>query len=398
MADRIRRIADLSTIRGLLRRFPVVALLGARQVGKTTLAKELAATWRGQSHYFDLEQPSAIERLRDPETALAHLRGLVVLDEVQCRPDIFPVLRALVDRARRPARFLVLGSASPHLLRQTSESLAGRVAHHELQGLGMRETGVASLERLWLRGGFPASFIAADDAASLEWRREFTRTFLDRDIPQLGIQVPPATLRRLWTMLAHRHGQVWNASEFGRSFGASDTTIRRWLDILASTYVVRQLPPWHENLEKRQVKSPKVYIADTGMLHALLNIESREELENHPSLGASWEWFAIRHVLQRLDARQEEAFFWATHAGAELDLLVVARGKRYGFEVKRTVAPGVTKSMKIAMEDLKLDRLDVVHAGEGTFPLSQGIRALALRRLPHDLPPLRGGGPPKRRT
>jgi predicted AAA+ superfamily ATPase len=367
----------------------VVAILGSRQVGKTTLAHDLRRAWRGPAVSFDLEDPVAAARLSDPVLALQPLRGLVVLDEVQRRPDLFPVLRVLADRPRTPARFLVLGSATPDLLRQSSESLAGRLAFHELGGFSLEEVGTSRLGRLWLRGGFPRSFLAGSGPASLDWRFDFIRTFLERDLPQLGISIPAGTLGRFWSMLAHYHGQVWNAAEFARSFGVSDMTVRRYLDVLAATFVVRVLSPWHENLRKRQVKAPKVYLSDSGLLHALLNLRTQEDLERHPKVGASWEGFAIAAIVARLRAGWHECFFWATYAGAELDLLVVRGRTRLGFEIKRTVAPGMTPSMRTALADLKLTRLDVVHAGTETFPLAPRIRAVALSRLLGDLTPLR---------
>jgi uncharacterized protein len=375
----IRREHEEQTVRGLLRQFPAVALLGARQVGKSTLAQQVAARIGGQVAYFDLENPDDRARLREPLLALRDLRGLIVLDEIQHRPELFPVLR-------RPARFLVLGSASPNLLRQSSESLAGRIAYHELDGFGLDEVGIERYPRLWLRGGFPRSYLARSNADSQRWRLDFIRTFLERDLPQLGITVGATTLRRFWTMIAHYHGQTWNASEFGRSFGVADTTIRHYLDILTSALVVRQLAPWFENVAKRQVKAPKVLVRDCGLLHSLLNLPTMADLEAHPKLGASWEGFVIEQVIRQVGAVPSECFFWATYAGAELDLLIVRGRHRLGFEIKRTTAPQVTPSMRHAMADLKLTSLDVVHAGEHTFPLDRKIRAVAIQRLLDDLP------------
>lgn len=385
---RIPRPDHLAALEGRLRRFPVVALVGARQVGKTTLARDLARRFPGGSTYFDLERRADVALLADPELALRDLRGLVVLDEIQRRPDLFPALRVLADRRPLPARFLVLGSASPALLRQSSESLAGRVAFHELPGFSLEEVGAARRDRLWLRGGFPASFTARSDAASVEWRQEFERTFLERDLPQLGSLVPAPTLGRFWAMLAQAHGNTWNGSEFGRAFGVAHTTVGRYLDLLTAAFVVRQLPPWSESLSKRQVKSPKVYVADTGLLHALLDIRTRDALVRHPKVGASWEGFGIQAVIDRLAARREECSFWGTYAGAELDLLVVRGSLRLGFEFKRSTAPTVTPSMRAALESLRLKRLDVVHAGDRSAHLGKGIRAVALDRLLDDLEPL----------
>jgi predicted AAA+ superfamily ATPase len=385
---RIARRGQREALRGLLRRFPVVAVLGARQVGKTTLASELASATPGATTRLDLERAADLSLLADPELTLRPLKGLVILDEVQRRPEIFPALRVLADRTPLPARFLVLGSASPELLRQSSESLAGRIAFHELPGLSLGEVGAGNLERLWRRGGFPRSYTARTEPESFEWRQEFVRTLLERDLPQLGSQVPAGTMGRFWAMLAQAHGNLWNGSEFGRAFGVAHTTVVRYLDLLSGALVVRQLLPWSENLSRRQVKAPKVYVADSGLLHALLDIRSAAQLLRHPKVGASWEGFGIQAVIDRLGARSRECFFWATYSGAELDLLVVRGSLRLGFEFKRTTAPKVTASMRAARESLRLERLDVVHAGERTGALAKGIRALALERLLEDLDPL----------
>jgi hypothetical protein len=313
----------------------------------------------------------------------------VILDEIHRRPDLFATLRVLADRPRSAARFLVLGSASPSLLRQSSESLAGRIAYHELEGLSLDEVGYERLDRRWLRGGFPPAFLDRSDAGSDAWRRDLARTYLERDLPDLGVTIPSATIRRFWTMLAHWHAQVWNSSEFARSFGVADTTVRRYLDILTATFMVRLLTPFHENIAKRQVKSPKVYLTDSGVLHTLLGIRTRSDLEVHPRIGASWEGFALGQVTSRLGARSEQCFFWATHTGAELDLLVTHGRRRIGFEIKRTEAPRVTPSMRSALTDLRLDRLDVIHAGADTYPLADKVRAVALVRIGEDLKPLR---------
>ena len=383
----IPRNYHLRRLRLLLREFPVVALLGARQVGKSTLARQLAASHRGPTTWFDLEDPTDLARLADPGLELRPLRGLVVLDEIHRLPGVFPLLRVLADRPRTPARFLVLGSASPDLLRQTSETLAGRVAFHELDGFGLRE--VEDLERLWLRGGFPLSYLARSAPASRRWRDGFIRTFLTRDVPDLGSSIPPLTLRRFWTMLAHWHGQIWNGAEFGRAFGVAHTTVRRYLDLLTSVFVVRQLQPWHENIRKRQVRSPKVYVADSGVLHALLGLSTREAVLSHPKVGASWEGFVVQQIVRLLTASPEQCFHWSTHSGAELDLLVVAGDRRYGFEVKRAEAPRPTPSMRSAFETLGLDRLDVVHAGAQSYAMAPGMRALPAARLATALRPLR---------
>jgi len=386
----LERRRNLTRVTDLLRTHPVVGILGARQVGKTTLARELARGFDGPVTRFDLEDPEDVARLTEPKLALDSLEGLVVLDEIQRRPDLFPVLRVLVDRPGQRTRFLVLGSAAPDLLRQTSETLAGRIAYHDLDGFALDEVGLEAADGLWLRGGFPRSFLAGSDTDSFEWRRGFVRTFLERDLPALGVQVPSITLHRFWQMLAHYHAQTWNGAELARAFGVAATTVRRYLDLLSAALVVRTLPPWSANVAKRQVKSPKVYIADTGLLHALLGVESREDLEAHPKVGASWEGFVIKELVTHLGARPEELFFWATHAGAELDLLVVRGRRRFGFEIKRTTAPATTRSMHAARDSLQLARIDVIHAGERTFPLADGIRAVAFSRLREDLEGLPG--------
>ena len=319
-----------------------MGLIGARQVGKTTLARRIAATNSGPVTVFDLEHPGDMARLTEPTLALEHLTGLVVIDEVKRRADLFPALRVLADRPAVPCRFLVLGSTSPALLRQSSESLAGRIAYLQVGGFLLDEVGIDHADDLWLRGGFPRSFLAPSVAASVEWRQEFVRTFLERDLPQLGVTIGAPTLRRFWTMLAHDHGQVWRSTGFARSFGVADTTVRRYLDLLTGALIVRQLQPWHENVGKRQVKRPKVYIGDSGLLHALLNLREREDVESHPVLGASWEGHVIEQLIGHLRADPDECYFWATHSGAELDLLIVRGRRRRGFEIKRTAAPRVT--------------------------------------------------------
>ncbi len=386
--DLLPRPAHVRRVLALLRTNPVVAILGARQVGKTTLARQVFAARSGPVHVFDLEDTRDLAALADPRQALGRLKGLVVLDEIHRLPEVFQTLRVLADRPGTPARFLVLGSASPELLRQTSESLAGRIAFHDLSPLGLSEVGIENTERLWSRGGFPRSFLASDEPESADWRRHFTRTFLERDLPDLGVILPAETLARFWAMLAHVHGQVFNASEIGRAFGVGHTTVRRWLDVLVHTYVMRVLPPWHENLAKRQVKSPKVYVADTGILHSLLGIETLEGLARHPKAGASWESFCMEAVVARLGARWDQCWFWATHASAEIDLVVMTGSHRLGFEFKRTSGPGVTPSMRIALEDLRLDHIDVVHSGNRTFPMADRIRAVALERVLSDIEPL----------
>ncbi len=370
----IKRTRLLDALRRGLRANPVVALLGPRQCGKTTLAGMLAGSARATR--FDLEHPTDLARLAEPMLALERLRGLVVIDEVQRRPELFPVLRVLADRRPAPARFLVLGSASPALLRQASESLAGRITFVEMGGFTLEEVGAQHWRRLWLRGGFPRAFLARSESQSLAWREDFIRTFLERDLAQLGVRVPAPMMRRFWLMLAHQAGGIWNGSEIGRSLGEAHTTVRRHLDVLASALVVRVLEPWFENLAKRQVKAPKVYVRDTGLLHALLGIGSFAALEGHPRLGASWESFAIEQVLACAQGRP--AYYWRTQAGAELDLLLLLRNRRIGVEVKYAAAPAMTKSMSAALDDLALDRLFVVHAGDARYRLHERIEALPL--------------------
>ena len=387
----IERAGHLDKLRTLLAENPVTAILGARQVGKTTLANQLANqikdSWQTPVHLFDLERQSDLARLADAELALEPLTGLVVLDEIQRRPDLFPLLRVLADRRPLPTRFLVLGSASPPLLRQGNETLAGRLATHVLDGLSLREVGFSDQQQLWLRGGFPRSYLAPSDVASWNWREDFINTFLERDLPQLGVRVGASTMQRFFTMLAHYHGRVWNSAQFARNFGVSHTSVRHYLDILTSALVVRQLQPFHENLKKRQVKSAKIYLADSGLLHTLVGITGFRELEAHPQLGASWEGFAMSQVIGLLAVRPHECYFWATHTGAKLDLLVVRGMKRWGFEFKRTSSPTVTKSMRAAIGDLGLARLFVVHAGRHSFDMSEKIRAVALTDLLSEVSP-----------
>lgn len=330
--------------------------------------------------YFDLEDEADRSRLQNPALALAPLRGLVVLDEAQRMPTLFETLRVLVDRPGHGARFVILGSASPSLVRGVSESLAGRVEFLELGGFDLEETGAGSMEKLWTRGGFPRSFLARSGRDSLAWRESFIRTFLERDVPQLGFTIPAPAMRRFWTMLAQSHGQIWNASKLARSMGLSDKTVRSYLDILTGTFLVRQLQPWHTNIGKRQVKAPKIYLRDSGVLHRLLGIDDHHELLGHPQAGASWEGFALEQTLATL--RQGEAYFWSTHSGPELDLFFVRGGRRFGIEFKLTDAPRVTRSMRNALEDLDLRHLWVVHAGENRFPMDEKITAWPLREIP----------------
>jgi hypothetical protein len=376
----------LALVEDRLRANPAVLLLGPRQCGKTTLARAFAA--RHQAEYFDLEAPADRSRLSQPATTLGPLRGPVVIDEAQLQPELFPVLRVLSDRRPLPARFLLLGSASPDLVRDISESLAGRVALVQMGGFGLEETGDRALRRLWWRGGFPRSFLARSDEESRLWREDFVETFLERDLGRYGVQVAAPTLRRFWSMVAHHHGQIWNASEIGRSLGEAHTTVKRHLDILCGAFVMRQLPPWFENLGKRQVKSPKVYVRDSGILHTLLGIPSFGALEGHPKLGASWEGFALEEVLRVTGAR--EAYFWNTQGVAELDLLVAVGGQRLGFEFKYADAPSITRGLRVAREDLKLRRAFLVHPGSRSYPLEDWAEAVAIGDLHERLRQLLG--------
>jgi len=373
----IDRGIDMALVRRALRRSPVVALLGARQCGKTTLARQLVPP--NSLNYFDLEDPQGLARLDEPDTALRPLKKLVVIDEVQRRPELFPLLRVLADRRPLPARFLILGSASPDLLRQSSESLAGRLETVPLEGFRLADLGVRAMGRHWLRGGFPRSYTPRLESDSLSWRRQFLQTFLERDIPQLGIQTPAAALRRFWNMLAHYHGQIWNAAELARALAVNEATVCRYLDLLTGVFMVRQLHPWHENLGKRQVKSPKIYLRDSGLLHALLGIANQHDLEYHPKVGASWEGYAVEEVLKAI--QPDETYFWATYHRAELDLLLFKKGRRIGVECKRTDAPRLTPSMRIAMSDLKLDYLYVAYPGTKAYKLAKGVEAMPLAQL-----------------
>jgi predicted AAA+ superfamily ATPase len=373
----LNRTALEFEVRVALRRSPAVALIGPRQVGKTTLARALLGV--ESANYFDLEDPQVEAQLAAPMTALKDLRGLVVIDEVQHAPELFKVLRVLIDRPAVDARFLLLGSASPALLRQTSESLAGRIEVIETGGFTLDETGVAHSATLWWRGGFPRSYTADGDAASRIWRREFIRTVVERDLPQLGIGAPAPAMHRFWSMLAHYHGQIWNAADPARSLGVNESTVRRYLDWLTQAFLVRQLQPWHVNLGKRQVKAPKVYVRDSGLLHELLGIEDAAALARHPKSGASWEGFALDQVLRI--AKPDAAYFWATHAGAELDLLMLKDGQRVGVEFKRADAPTLTPSMRVSLVDLELDALYVVYPGSRRYRLAERVEAVPLGAL-----------------
>ena len=359
---------------------PAVALMGARQVGKTTLAGQVASARRGPSTVFDLEVAADREALSAaPERLLRACEGLVVLDEVQRMPGLFEVLRPICDDPGRRAVFLLLGSASLDLVKGVSETLAGRLLFVDVGGFSLAEAGPGKQDRLWMRGGFPRAFLASTPAAWTRWMDSFTRTFLERDVPGLGSRVSPAALGRFWRMLAHGHGQVWNASNLARSMDVSATAVNHYRDLLAGAFMIRVLPPWFENLGKRLVKSPKVYLRDSGILHHLLGVQSMRDLSAHPRYGASWEGFALEQIL--LTHGESGAYFYATHRGAELDLLLLRRGRRWGFEFKCTDAPRTTKSMRVVVDDLKLEHLWVVYPGDREYPLADAITALPLKKI-----------------
>jgi hypothetical protein len=373
----ISRPRYFEQIASAIGRSPVTALLGPRQCGKTTLARVFEKEY--SAAYFDLESQPNVRRLQNPEMVLGALTGLVIMDEIQLLPELFNVLRVLSDRPATTTRFLILGSASPHIVRNVSETLAGRVEFVELSGFDLDEVGTAAWKDLWIRGGFPRSFLSESEEDSVAWREGFVRTFLERDIPQLGITIPPAAMRRFWTMLAHFHGQTWNASELARSMGLSDKTVRSYLDLLTGTYMVRQLQPWFVNIGKRQVKAPKIYIRDSGILHCLLDLPDEHTLIGHPRVGASWEGFAIEHILRILAPRQ--AYFWAAHSGAEIDLLFNYKGQRHGFEIKFNEAPQITRSMRTTLTDLNLDHLWIISPGNDSYPVDTKISVLPLKQV-----------------
>lgn len=374
----IERKATKSAIRRALTRSRVVLLLGPRQCGKTTLARQFVPS--DSLNYFDLEDPSSLARLNEPMTALRNLKGIVVIDEIQRRPELFPVLRVLADRQPLTARFLILGSASGVLLRQSSESLAGRQETICIGGLTLNDVGIKRHEQHWLRGGFPLSFLSKNESDSLAWRKNFIQTFLERDIPQLGIGIAAPALLRFWSMLAHYSGQIWNAAEPARSLGISETSVRRYLDVLEGVFVVRQLKPWHENLKKRQVKSPKIYVRDSGLLHHMLGVRTMSDLLLNPKCGASWEGYIVEEALAL--AEPDETFFWATHSGAELDMFLMKGNKRIGIEIKRADAPALTPSMRTAMNDLGLHKLFVIYPGSKRYSLGPNIEVIPVAGLP----------------
>jgi predicted AAA+ superfamily ATPase len=373
----IARSGILAAVRAAVRRVPVTVLTGPRQSGKTTLARELLS--EDSPNYFDLEDPLGLARLSEPRTALEPLRGLIVIDEIQRRPDLFPVLRVLADRRKRPARFLILGSASGDLMRQSSESLAGRIERIEIGGFTLSELGPQTSSRLWRRGAFPRSYLARSERDSVAWRKQFLQTLLERDLPQWGVRVPATALLRFWAMVAHSHGQVWNASEPARALGVNPSTTHRYLDLLADALMLRQLQPWHANLGKRQVKSPKVYVRDSGLLHQLLGIATERALMTHPKMGASWEGFVIEQVLAT--EPHDEAWFWATHQGAEIDLILRRGDRLLAVECKRADAPRLTPSIRIALDDLGLERVVVIYPGSRRLSLGKRVEAVPQEAL-----------------
>lgn len=377
----IERSFYINRLKKAVARSPITALLGPRQCGKTTLARAFSQSVK--STIFDLESTPDQRRLQNAELALGSLDGLVILDEIQSMPELFQVLRVLADRPDNQTRFLILGSASPDIVRNTSETLAGRVEFVELTGFDLSEAGTDSWKKLWMRGGFPRSFLAESEENSLAWREGFIRTFLERDIPQLGINIPAPAMRRFWTMLAHYHGQTWNASEFSRSLGLSDKTIRSYLDVLTGTFMIRQLQPWYENIGKRQLKTPKIYFRDSGLLHSLLDIHDLHNLLGHPKVGASWEGYALEQTLQAIQPSQ--AYFWGVHSGGELDLLFMQGKRKYGVEVKFSESPTVTSSMRSALQILDLAHLWVIYPGEHIYPVEKKITVWPLQKIA-DLP------------
>jgi predicted AAA+ superfamily ATPase len=374
----IRRALELGTLKKLLKDNPVVAILGPRQCGKTTLSHQFSSLWPSDVTVFDLENPRDVQRLQDPLLSLEGVKGLVVIDEIQRLPNLFPVLRVFVDRSKE-AKYLILGSASRDLIKQSSESLAGRISYLEIGGFSLEQAG--NLERLWIRGGFPRSYLASGETASYKWRQDFIATFLERDIPQLGIKIPAKSLRTFWGMLAHYHGQIFNASEIGRSLGVSQHTAQRYLDLLSGTFMVRQLQPWYYNTKKRLIKRPKIYFRDSGILHALLSLEDKKDVLSHPKLGASWEGFALEEAIKSIGLREEEAFFWGVHTGAELDLVFEKKGRLYGVEVKYSQAPSLTPSMRFALKGLSLKHLWVVYPGKEKYSLNREITVVPLTSL-----------------
>jgi len=373
----IKRIDLYKKIRLAFRYGRIVALLGPRQCGKTTLARQFISP--DPAHYFDLEDPVGVAKLAEPMNILSKLKGVVVIDEIQRQPDLFSILRVLADRKPLPARFLILGSASPELIKHSSESLAGRLARVTMAGFTLSEVGLAASDRLWLRGGFPRSFLAKAEKDSVNWRKDFIQSFVERDLPAYGIALPPLTLSRLWVMLAHYHGQLLNSSEIARSLGINEVTVKRYLDVLSGVFMVRQLQPWHVNIKKRQVKAPKIYIRDSGILHSLLGIRTMDDLLANPKYGASWEGYVIEEIINFVEP--DGVYFWATHNGAEIDLVFSKGGRMYGVECKRADAPVMTPSMRVALEDLKLARIAVIYPGKQRYLLHKQIEAVPFEAI-----------------
>lgn len=376
----ILRAREIGLLKRLFRDNPIVAILGPRQCGKTTLSRQFLSEWRSDVITFDLENPRDIQRLHDPLLAMEGARGLVIIDEIQRSPDLFPVLRVLSDSSAK-TKYLILGSASRDLIRQSSESLAGRISYLEIGGFSLKHVGAEKADRLWIRGSFPRSFLASTESASYQWRQDFIATFMERDIPQLGLNIPAKSLGRFWRMLAHYHGQVFNASEIGKSLEVSDHTSQRYLDILTGTFMVRQLRPWYYNTKKRIIKRPKIYFRDSGILHALLSLEERKDVLLHPKLGASWEGFALEETIKALQLKEDEAFFWGVHASAEVDMVFKKKGNLYGVEVKYAQAPSFTTSMRTALSELSLKHLWVVYPGKDVYPLEKNVTVIPLGRL-----------------
>jgi hypothetical protein len=376
----IQRTAEIELLKKLLKNNPIVAILGPRQCGKTTLSRQFSSQWPLDVTIFDLENPRDIQRLQEPLLALENIEGLIIIDEIQRSPDLFPVLRVLSDRYKK-TKYLILGSASRDLIRQSSESLAGRISYVEIGGFSLQLLGASKAEKLWIRGTFPRSFLASSEAASYQWRQDFIATFLERDIPQLGINIPAKSLGRFWKMLAHYHGQIFNASEIGKSLGISDHTAQRYLDLLSGTFMVRQLRPWYYNTKKRIIKRPKVYFRDSGILHALFALEGKKDVLLHPKLGASWEGFALEEVIKTAQLKEDEAFFWGVHAAAEIDLLFQKKGGLYGVEVKYAQAPNLTQSMRSALKELSLKHLWIIYPGKESYPLDRNVTVIPLADL-----------------
>jgi predicted AAA+ superfamily ATPase len=376
----IRRTPEIELLNKLLKNNPIVAILGPRQCGKTTLSRQFSSQWLSDVTVFDLENPRDIQRLADPLLALEEIKGLVIIDEIQRSPDLFPVLRVLADRSRK-TKYLILGSASRDLIKQSSESLAGRISYLEISGFSLKHVGDEKKERLWIRGTFPRSFLASSESASYQWRQDFIATFLERDIPQLGFNIPAKSLGRFWRMLAHYHGQIFNASEIGKSLEVSDHTAQRYLDLLSGTFMVRQLRPWFYNTKKRIIKRPKIYFRDSGILHSLIALEGKNDLFSHPKLGASWEGFALEETTKALQLREDEAYFWGIHSAAEVDLVFEKKGKLYGVELKYSQAPSHTRSMRSALKELSLKHLWIIYPGKDAYPLDRNVTVIPLADL-----------------